>query len=93
MPLTRRIYFNAILQKHNRIAVPKLMRWQFKMEADQILKVGVKLEAPFKATQNFYAKMSKDGRILIPMLTLALTSQEEKPDLAGHIFEITLEPA
>jgi len=93
MPLTQRIYFNAVLQKNNRIAVPKLMRWQFKMEADQTLRVGIMLQTPFSGKQYFYAKMSKDGRILIPLLTLMLISRDEKPALAGNIFEITLEPA
>jgi len=81
-----------MLQKQNRIVVPKLMRWQFKMEADQVLRLHVKLEDTYVDEQLFYAKMSKDGRILIPLLTLALISREVKPALAGQIFDVTIDP-
>lgn len=93
MPLTGTVSFSAMLQKSNRIAVPKLIRWQFKMEADQVLKVGITLTDVLGSWQVFYAKMSKDGRILIPLLTLALVSREEKPALEGHVFDVSLEPA
>jgi hypothetical protein len=41
MPLTEKITFKTTLQKGNRIQVPKLIRWQFKLEPTQTLKVGV----------------------------------------------------
>jgi len=62
------------------------------MEADQLLRVGVWLPQSYEGWQHFYAKMSKDGRILIPLLILVLIAREEKPALAGHIFDVTLEP-
>ncbi len=93
MPLSSRISFKAPLQKNNRIAIPKLMRWQFKIEPDQVLKVCIWLPGSFQGWQFFYAKMSKDGRILIPLITLEIIAQEKKPNLTGHIFEIKLEPA
>ena len=72
--------------------VPKLIRWQFKLEPDQILKVEVIAPNMWTSWEDFYAKISKDGRILIPKLTLALL-QAEKPNLTGNAIEITLEPA
>ena len=63
------------------------------MEPDQVLRVSVKLEGNFTVDQFFYAKMSKDGRILIPLLTLALICREVKPALAGQIFDVTIDPA
>jgi hypothetical protein len=91
MPLTQKVAFKAVLQKGNRVQVPKLIRWQFKMETDQTLKVGVRRLNFWRPVQFFYAKMGKDGRIFIPELVLAFF-QEEKQSLAGHVFEVTLEP-
>jgi hypothetical protein len=62
------------------------------METDQILKVGVIAHNVWIGWQFFYAKSGKDGRILIPKLTLALL-RSEKPDLAGYVIEVTFEPA
>ena len=92
MPLTQKVTFKTMLQRGNRVQVPKLVRWQFKMEPDQVLKVGVLAHNVWTGGQQFYAKMGKDGRVLIPKLTLALL-RSEKSDLAGYVMEVTLEPA
>ena len=92
MPLTQKGTFKTMLQRGNRVQVPKLIRWQFKMETTQVLKVGISAINLWTGWQFFYAKMGKDGRILIPKLTLALL-QAEKPNLTGNAMEITLEPA
>jgi hypothetical protein len=47
VPLTGSVSFKAVLQKGNRVQVPKLVRWKFKLEQDQVLKVSV-------ATQSLY---------------------------------------
>ena len=62
------------------------------MDTEQVLKVAVNAVNAWSGGQTFYAKMGKDGRILIPKLTLALL-QAEKPNLTGNAMEITLEPA
>ena len=92
MPLTQKVTFKTMLQSGNRVQVPKLVRWQFKMETDQVLKVGVIAHNILSSWQFFYAKMSKDGRILIPKLPMALL-RSEKPDLTGYVMEVILEPA
>jgi hypothetical protein len=92
MPLTQKVTFKTMLQKGNRVQVSKLVRWQFKMETEQVLKVGISAINLWTGWQFFYSKMGKDGRILIPKLTLALL-QAEKPNLTGNAMEITLEPA
>ena len=91
MPLTKRVSFQTALEKGNRVQVPKLIRWQFKMEPDQVLKVGINALDLGRGWQFFYAKIMKDGRIYIPRLPL-LVLQDEKPSLAGYLIEITLEP-
>jgi hypothetical protein len=92
MPLTQEVTFKTLLQKGNRVQVPKLIRWQFKMETDQTLKVGIRRLGFWRPIQFFYAKMGKDGRIFIPELVLAFFQDEKKQSLAGSIFEVTLEP-
>ena len=82
MVLTQKVSFKTVLQRGNRVQVPKLVRWQFKMETNQVLKVGVNAVNLWTGWQFFYAQMGKDGRILVPKLTLALM-QAEKPNLAG----------
>ena len=91
MPLTQKVTFQSTIEKCNKVQVPKLIRWQFKMEHGQILKVGVNVVESGRGWQYFYAKMKKDGRIRIPRLTL-LVLQGEKPSLSGYLLEITLEP-
>jgi hypothetical protein len=96
MPLTQKVTFKTVLQRGSRVQVPKLVRWQFKMETDQVLKVGVGAHTLgiWREWESFYGKMGKDGRILIPKLTLALLRSESgKPDLAGYAMEVTIEPA
>ena len=92
MPLTQKVTFKTLLQKGNRVQVPKLIRWQFKIEADQTLKVGIRRLSFWRPIQFFYANMGKDGRIFIPELALALVQEEKKQSLASSIFEVTLEP-
>jgi hypothetical protein len=90
MPLTESVDFKAILQKGNRIQIPRLIRWQYKMEPNQVLKVKVKTER--WREEEFYARMGKDGRLTIPKLTLELLQQEDE-SLVGYVLEVTLEPA
>ena len=68
MPLTQKVTFKTMLQRGNRVQVPKLVRWQFKMEPDQVLKVGVLAHNVWTGWQHFYGKMGKDGRITVPKL-------------------------
>jgi hypothetical protein len=94
MPLTEEVSFKAVLQKGNRVQIPKLIRWQFKMESQQVLKVTVKAGDSFGSEETFYAKISRDGRITIPKLTLELLRDEDDEEsLVGSVFEVQLEPA
>ena len=92
MPLTTRVSFESVLEKGNRVQIPKLIQWQFKMEQNQVLKVGILPKSIWGNHKDFYAKMDKQGRILIPKLILAMMANEEHPNLTGYIFEVWLEP-
>jgi hypothetical protein len=75
------------------VQVPKVVRWEFKLEPKQTLKVGVRCLSTWSAPQYFYARMSKDGRIYVPELVLLFFQSKEQPDLTHRIFEVLLEPA
>jgi hypothetical protein len=92
VPLDQKVTFPAIFEKGNRVQVPKVIMWQFKMEQTQLLKVGVSIKGTLDF-QYFYARMDKQGRLHIPKLTLIIMAKEEKPNIAGQILEVKLEPA
>ena len=81
-----------MLEVGNRLQIPKLIQWQFKMEQNQVLRVAVSPKHLWGGSKCFYAKMDKQGRILIPKLTLALIANKENPNLEGYIFDVLLEP-
>jgi bifunctional DNA-binding transcriptional regulator/antitoxin component of YhaV-PrlF toxin-antitoxin module len=94
VPLTEAVGFKARLQKGNRIMVPKPVRWRFKLESSQVLRVTVHpLEVRF-CSEEFYGRMDKSGRITVPWLVLKVLEGEiEGRSLVGAIFDVTVEPA
>jgi hypothetical protein len=90
LPLTESVSFKAVLQKGNRVQIPRLVRWQFKLEPTQIL--NIQIEAEDLVCEEFLGRMNKDGRIIIPRRTINLLREEEE-SLEGHIFKVTLKPA
>jgi hypothetical protein len=91
VPLTEKVTFQRAIEKSNLVQVPKLIRWQFKLESNQVLKVSIDVLSLGRDSQFFYAKMGKDGRIRIPKDTVRVL-QGEETSLANYIMEITLEP-
>ena len=95
MPLTGLVEFKAVLEKGYRVQVPRLIRWQFKLETSQVLCVTVKRAELFVNEEQFYGKMRSDGRITIPKLARNMLeeSMPENQSLLGTILEVQLEPA
>jgi hypothetical protein len=92
MTLTRKLSFQGELQKRNNmIQVPKIIRWQFKLEPTQVLRIGVSPLNMGMGWQFFYSKMRNDGRLIIPKLTMGIFQVNQK-SLAGYVLEVTLEP-
>jgi hypothetical protein len=92
MPLTEKVVFTTTLEQLDKLMIPKVVRWRFKMETDQALKVGINFLELHKGWQFFYSKMRKDGRLSIPKLVLSLF-EDEKTSLAGYELEVMIEPA
>jgi len=86
------VKFHAKLQKGSRVQVPRMVRWRFKLESYQILEVTVNVVGVWSGFQSFLARMSKDGRIVIPKQTLGLLGQNQFK-IEGRILEVTLAPS
>jgi len=81
-----------VLQKGNRVQVPRLIRWQFKLEPTQVLEVTVKPVDAIGVREKFFARMNSDGRLTIPRLVVDLLKEEEE-SLVGSVLEVDLQPA
>ncbi len=92
MPLTEKVSFTTTLESLNKVQIPKLIRWRFKIDGDQALKIGVNFLGTHMGWQFFYTKMRKDGRITIPKLALNLMHAEEGKS-TGSPLDVTIEPA
>ena len=92
LPLTEKVSFQAMLQRGNRLQVPKVVRWSFKLESDQVLKVTVSCPDVWLIGEQFYATMSKDGRIVVPKLILTRIKRD-KHSLEGYAFKVIFEPS
>ncbi len=94
MPLTHSISFKAAIGKGNRIQIPTIIKWEFKLEPTQLLTINVRL-FDLGIDETFYTKMNKDGRITIPKINTEIikTQLPKEATLNQYAFEITLKPA
>ena len=92
LPLTRTVNFRAVLQKGHRFQVPRLIRWEFKMEPSQVLRVSVGLANDYH-NEYFFGKMNRDGRLTIPKLTLDLLQDRlDGKSLVGCALKVQFSP-
>ena len=90
LPLTRTVGFRAMLQRGNRVQVPKLVRW----EPSQVLRISVSRVSIYGHSEYFFGRMNKDGRITIPKLTVGLLEDMfEGESLVGKVLEVHLAPS
>ena len=90
--LIQKVSFKTMLQEGNRVQVPRVVRWQFKMGTEQVLKVTVTSVNVWGGWQTFYARMGRDGRITVPKLQRELLKDREQ-ELTGYVMDVRLEPA
>ncbi len=91
MPLTQRVTFKAPLRKDSRLRIPRVIRGQFKLETNQVLKVTVTVAGTLGVKESFFGKMRKDGSITIPPIIVILL-KGDRPSLENNPIEVTLEP-
>ena len=94
MPLTELASFKAKLENRNRIQIPNLLRWRYKMEQGELLKANVRVfDSENYEEETFLAKMTNDGRLTIPKLTMEILKKREGKNITGTILEVTISPA
>ena len=91
--LTEKVSFSAVLQRGNRVQIPKLVRWRFKMDSSQILKMTALATNVWSGPQFFYARMTPDGRLHIPQLQLRQMQSSRPGSLVGYVISVTIEPS
>ncbi len=90
MPLTGYVSFKAVIQKNRRIQIPVLIRWKHKLEPGEIFNVNLKLGYH---REDFYGRMSKDGRLTIPkVIAEGFLDESEEESLNGYTAKVTLYP-
>ena len=87
--------FQTTLQRGNRVQVPKLVRWKFKLESDQVLKVTVGARGMIVVWETYYACMDKSGRMTVPKMIQKelLKSVMHSRSLIGKVVYVQLAPA
>ena len=82
MPLNEVARFKAKLSMKNQFSVPRPLRWRYKMEAGEVLQVSVRVfDSDNYEEEEFFAKMSQDGRVTVPKLTMdVMRLREGKKD-------------
>ena len=63
--------FHARLQKQMRIQIPRLLRWKYKLDPGDVMKVMVAKLGSF-GSKEFLAKMQQGGRITVPNIYVEL---------------------
>lgn len=84
MPVSETMWIHAKLLSENRVQIPVLVRWKFKLEPGEVLKVEV---SPVRsgASETFFARLQKEGRITVPARVAIFL--ELKP---GDVLEVGL---
>jgi bifunctional DNA-binding transcriptional regulator/antitoxin component of YhaV-PrlF toxin-antitoxin module len=63
------------------------------MEPGELLKVNIEpYDSESYQDEEFLAKMTSDGRLTIPKLTMEVLKQREEKNLTGAILEVTINP-
>jgi hypothetical protein len=91
LPLNQNVIYKTAMQKRDRLQVPKVVRWKYKLESTEVLKVTITIVGVLGVRESFLATTHKDGRLAIPKLTMALLKRNQ-PSLEGCAMEVTLEP-
>ncbi len=82
------------MQRGSRIQVPKLIRWEFKLEPTQVLRVALYFDGHWGTREKFFGHIGRDGRITVPKLICGLLKDSYNgQELAGAIFMVELAPA
>ena len=90
MPLTDKVTFTVQLQNQNRFQIPKKIRWQYKLEPSQLMKVTLSI-SDLGFDESFLGNMLPDGRVTVSRIVIIQLLQRI-PALKASFIEVALEP-
>jgi hypothetical protein len=90
LPLTQRVTFKVQLQNQNRFQIPKIVRWEYKLEPSQTMKITLRA-SNVGIYENFLGRMLPDGRVTVPRIVI-VEMQQTMPDLKSSFIEVELVP-
>ena len=61
-------WFHATLRSWNRVQVPVLVRWKFRLEPGEVLRLKVSPVGVGFRSVVFFARLQKGGRVTVPLL-------------------------
>jgi bifunctional DNA-binding transcriptional regulator/antitoxin component of YhaV-PrlF toxin-antitoxin module len=84
LPVSENTWIHAKLLSENRVQIPVLVRWKFKLEPGEVLKVKV---SPMRshASETFFVRLQKGGRITVPTQVAVFLELE-----SGDVLEVGL---
>jgi hypothetical protein len=85
MSLTRTESFHARLQTGNKVQIPVLIRWKNKLEPGEVFRMEVSKADEYKR-EKFYVRLGKDGRIVIPKLTVERLGSKHRDVLSCILY-------
>jgi hypothetical protein len=88
------VEFKVVMQRGSRLQVPKLIRWEFKLESTQVLRIALYFDGHWGTREEFFGHISKDGRITVPKLICSLLKNAYNgQEFAKATFVVDLAPA
>ena len=82
--------FKVRVQRGRRVQIPRVVRWRFRLEPGEVFFVTVWFG--FRS-EDFYAAMTRDGRIRIPrVIEQELLKGRGVESLEGCTVQVTLNP-
>jgi len=85
VPVLEDAWFHGRLQRGNRVQVPVLVRWRFRLEAGEVLRVKVSSVEFGARSVVFFARLQKGGRITVPRLEVEVLGVK-----AGSVLKVGL---
>lgn len=87
MPLSHEEEFLSRLQQGNRIQIPVMIRMIHKLKAGEIIKVDIYVSGAI-GNDIFYAKVSGDGRLVVPKVIIEKRRIEHKQRVSIKISPV-----
>lgn len=90
MPVPYDVEFHGMLQRGFRVQIPVTVRWRFKLESGELLKIRVSPLDSWRS-EKFWGRLQKGGRIRVPSRVREILGLYLDRDIQpGEILEVTI---